>query len=231
MNIFRLTLDSLRIKGLKKTAVSASKALKVNWSRLLDYAFDLKYGTDTRRIIELQDLDIKSENKSRGVRCEPTRAIPFRRLLRVLNLPKDSVFVDLGCGKGRILLLACEFGFKRVKGVDFSPQLCEVAKKTLAIYKQKKGLGAEVVIMESDVVDYRLQDDENIFFMFNPFDKVVMERVVGNIAQSLRRKPRPCWLIYYNPVCRNLIEEQRIFVKSGAHFFGGCEFIVYMNKT
>ena len=138
----------------------------------------------------MHDLEIKSENKSRGVRYEPTRARPLRRLLRVLNLPKDSVFVDLGCGKGRILLLACEYGFKRVKGVDFSPQLCEVAKKNLAIYKQKKGLGAEVVIMESDVVDYQLQDDENIFFMFNPFDKVVMERVVGNIAQSLRRNPR-----------------------------------------
>jgi SAM-dependent methyltransferase len=223
-------LDSLKKKGFKKTAASATKALKINWSRMLDYAFDLQYGTDTRHIIELQDLEIKSANKSRGVRCEPTRAIPFRRLLRALNLPKDSVFVDLGCGKGRILLLACEYGFKSVKGVDFSSQLCGVARRNLATYASQRGLRGKVDVIQSDVVDYRLQDDENIFFMFNPFDGVVLERVMENIRLSLRRKKRTIWLIYYRPVWQEVIEQSKILKRLASYNYGGCEFTIYSNN-
>ena len=73
---------------------------------------------------QLEDLGIASENKQRGVRYEPTRARPFRTLLRRLDPPTSSGFVNVGCGKGLVLVIAAEYGFKRVVGIEFSQELC-----------------------------------------------------------------------------------------------------------
>ena len=60
---------------------------------------------------------------------ELMRLRPFRRLMRTLSLPPGSGFVDFGCGKGRVLLLAAGFGFARITGVEFAKELCDIAKE------------------------------------------------------------------------------------------------------
>ena len=150
--------------------------------------------------------------------------------MNTIDFPSDSVFVDLGCGKGKVLLMASEYGFKRIVGVEFSHELCQDAKKNLFIYRKKVGVDMNVSIIESDVVDYEIEDDENVFFMFNPFDEVVMSKVLSNINMSLEKKPREIWLIYYNPLCGDIIEKQGNFVKVGDCISGGMEFIVYLSN-
>ena len=58
-------------------------------------------------------------------------------LFKKLKIPDDKVFIDIGSGKGRVLLIAAEFGIKEVRGIEFSPVLCEIAKKNISIYKEK----------------------------------------------------------------------------------------------
>jgi SAM-dependent methyltransferase len=231
VNLIRRAILSLQEKGIRKTAAAVFRILATHLSRLGDYYFDLRYGTDTRRIIELDKLDIKSQNKPRGVRYEPTRARPFKRVMKRLDFPQQSVLVDFGCGKGRILMIAAQFGFKKVVGVDFSPQLCQMAKHNLEIYKRKTKLDPEVKIVESDAVDYTINPDENVFFFFNPFDGLVMKKVLENIVDSQKIEKRKIWLIYYNPVCNQVIESQGIFKKTADYLFGGCRFYVYLSEN
>ena len=90
MNAFTRLSNSLRIHGVSGTVWLAWKNVRVIGSLIADHWFDYKYNTDTVEIIELDQLDIPSENKPFGMRYEVTRARPFRRLLRALQLPRDG---------------------------------------------------------------------------------------------------------------------------------------------
>ncbi len=195
-----------------------------------DRGFDRKYGTDTIDIVELDQLDISSENKLFGMRYEVTRARPMRKLFRVLDLPRDSVFVDFGSGKGRVLMLAAEYGFRKVIGVEFSHQLCSAATRNLKIFAEKQGLAVATEIVEADVADYKITGDQTVFFMFNPFYGEVLEMVADKIAGSVETHPRKVTLIYQYPECREAIEAKGLFKQTARHEWGGCEFLVYENR-
>ena len=209
------------------TAALAVKMVGVACSKVGDRWFDFRHGTDTRRLIELEHLDIASDNKTFGMRYEVTRARPFRKLLAKLDLPKDGVFVDFGSGKGRVLMMAAELGFERIVGVEFSHELCDVARKNLAVFRTKSRLDVDIQILEMDVVDYEIRPVENVFFMFNPFDSEVMRIIVDKISKSVYDHPRKTWLIYQYPECRDAIDANELFELTGRHRWSGCEFLVY----
>jgi predicted RNA methylase len=220
-NMWIRAINSLKNKGLKRSIQSLLSILE-------DYWFDIKYGIDTIHWVELDDLEIKSKNKEKGRRYQPTRVRHFNKLMNTLTFPSNSVFVDLGSGKGRVILMATKYGFKRVVGVEFSHDLCEKARKNLLLFKKKSRLDVDVDIIKSDVVDYEIKDDENVFFLFSPFGEFVTAEVLKNISISLEKKPRRVWLIYNNPVHHKIVE--RRFVKLTDYVYGGTEFIVYTNS-
>lgn len=191
---------SLRQHGL---VWSADRALSAVQERL----FDLRYGTDTVSFMQLQSLTIRGKNSSEGTPYEPTRLRMVRRVLSALNPSPDSAFVDFGCGKGRVLLLAADYRFKRITGVEFAKELCDIARNNLIRYRAKTGTKADMRIVEGDAAEYEVQDDENVIFMANPFSSSLMEKVLQNIAQSLRQKPRQVSIVYSNPLCDDTIRK------------------------
>ena len=215
-------LISLKRRGVKKT-ISVLLAL------IMDFYFDIKYGTDTKSWVKLGNLDIASDNKERGVMYQPTLVLPLKKLFGQLTVPKDSILVDLGCGKGRVLLIASEFGFRELRGVEFSPELCKIAIKNCSIYKEKTKSSAGFRILESDVVNYDARDDETFFFMFNPFDAIVLKQVLDKIAASLLARQRRIWIIYRNPVHNDIVEEHGTFTRFGEFHCWGQDFIIYKN--
>jgi SAM-dependent methyltransferase len=203
------------------------------WALAIDYLFDFRYGTDTCACMQLDELTIKGENKEKGFRYQPTRVVPLRKLFRVLRptIPAGSVLVDLGCGKGRILLVASEFGFKEVRGVEFARELCETARKNSVAFKARTGIKTECQIIEDDVTHYTIHDDENVFFLYNPFDETILSKVLCNITTSLQAHPRKILILYSNPTCARAIEQRDDFVRSHTLNLCGCDFIVYSNRA
>ena len=106
--------------------------------------------------------------------------------------------VDFGCGKARILMIAAECGFARAAGVEFSPELCLIARANCRKFEQNFPTTTTLTVVESDAVDYAIKDDDNLFFFFNPFDATVMTAVLRNIAASLKHHPRFVILAIYN---------------------------------
>jgi len=231
LNAHRRFVSSLREKGVAQTARLVVKYVGVTASRIGDLGFDIRYGTDTSGVIEVDQVDTASPNKKFAMRYEVTRARPLRRLLTTLDLPTDGVFVDFGCGKGRVVMIAAEYGFGRVVGVEYSPELCAAARKNVALFRDKVGRDLDVEIVESDVVDYDIPPDANVFFMFNPFQTEVLEAVVEKIARSAAEHPKKVWLIYLYPECRAAIDGAGAFEETGRHVWGDCEFVVYEGRA
>ena len=156
--MIRAILDSLETRGLMTT-------LSLAICRTYDYYFDVKYNIKTVRKHTLDELTINSVGKEGGTRYQPTMVLPMRRLFRkrsALN-PRESVFVDFGCGKGRTLVVAAELGFAGVRGVEFAAELCESAEKNYRLYQKKSGNRVDFRIVMEDVSDYAVKEDENVF--------------------------------------------------------------------
>jgi SAM-dependent methyltransferase len=198
---WRRVSHSLRSRGIAGSAECV-------FSKLQERLFDLRYGTDTVSFAELNTLTIGSEHVADGTAYQPTRLRLVRRVLSSLNLAPGGAFVDFGCGKGRVLLLAADYGFRRITGVEFAAELCQIARNNLSRYRKKTGIQTDIRIVEGDAAEYEIQDDENVFFMSNPFSAVLMEKVVKNIVRSLQSKNRGGLIIYNNPLWGEAIERQ-----------------------
>jgi cation diffusion facilitator family transporter len=192
MRVLRRAIKSVRRNTLRGTVQTALAVIE-------DQAFDLRYGVDTRGTIHLKDLTINSRHVEHGVDYAPTRVRYFRAILRALPIQPDSVFVDFGAGKGRILLLAARSGcFRKVVGVEFSVDLCRAAERNIRRFQRRRARNVRFEVVHGDAADYHVQPDQNVFFMFNPFDHIVMRQVIKHVAHSLEERPRPIWLIYLN---------------------------------
>lgn len=216
--------ESIRQRGLLTT-------LSMAFSAVADLTFDWWHGTDTARIVPIGEMNVRSENTAHAVHYQATKAGPLAKLLRRLRFPEGSVFVDFGSGKGRVLLLAAQEKFKRVVGVEFSPDLCAVARKNVELFRRKRPSMASVEIVETDATRYVVRPDENVFFLFNPFGEVVLAQVVQRIAESLAANPRPAWMIYCTPLHARVVDAAGCFSGHETLNFGGMEFRIYANQA
>jgi hypothetical protein len=125
--------------------------------------------------------------------------------------------------------IASEHGFHDLRGIEFAHELCEIAKYNIEIFRSRNKTDAVFKIVESDVAKYSVRTDENVFFMFNPFEETVMEQVLNNISVSLKVLPRKILIIYLNPACDKLIKSFKGIRKIGEYLYG-YRFIVYTNS-
>ncbi|MGN6603332.1 MAG: hypothetical protein ACTHK8_12840 [Ginsengibacter sp.] len=168
-----------------------------------------KYNLDTVRINRLNNENIESENLVHASIYQASSYYLVEKAFSFFeNEIKDGAFVDFGCGKGRVLIMAAHFGFKKITGIEFSQKLCVDAEANV---DQAEALFANTVfkILNEDAACYKIENDQNFFFFFNPFDEVVMLEVVKNILLSLKQNPRKIFVIYINPV------HKEIFLSAG----------------
>ncbi len=170
--------------------------------------FDLRYGTDTTSIVEVDNLDIRHADRRNAHNYMASNYYILRKLLNTLKMElTDSVLVDFGSGKGRVLLVALEYGFKRLIGVEISQALCAICGNNLRIYRRnkKKYDNTEVEIVNIDAAKYRIPDDAAIFCFYNPFEEEVFNKVIDNIEDSLRLRRRSIYILYINPVFKDVL--------------------------
>jgi SAM-dependent methyltransferase len=216
----RWLAQSLKQRGVVQTVA-------VGVSVIADVAFDLRHGTDTLKWVPLTDLEIASSNKGFGVWYQASKARPLVKLLRLLNLPKDGAFVDFGSGKGRVLLIAAALGFSCVVGVEFSAELCAIARKNVAAFSRRTRVSSSIEVVESDAAEFQISREQNVFFMYNPFEEIVIEQVLHNLADSVKNFPRPVWLIYNTPLHSDAINRSELFKKRQRYRIRGNDFEVF----
>jgi SAM-dependent methyltransferase len=97
--------------------------------------FDRKHRVSTAGDVEPQDAGIPEAAVPDAIRYVPTNERVMRHVLQNLGIDyRNYVFVDLGCGEGRAVLIASEFPFERVIGVELSPKTSALARENVAVY-------------------------------------------------------------------------------------------------
>jgi SAM-dependent methyltransferase len=167
----------------------------------------------------LDDVAIVGDRRG-GLDYAPTTAWTFARALRVFGVPAEGRFVDFGCGKGRALVLALDYGFDHVIGIEYGAELHRYAERVLARYGRRTGSRRADVLL-ADAGRYRVSPLDRVFYLFNPFDAEVLAEVLSNLETSLVADPRDAWLIYANPVHGCLIDRSPVWSIVGERRFAG----------
>jgi len=161
------------------------------------HPFDQMNGVDTSGRLNLRRLAIASTNRKYGrdyQGVEPGRF--YDALAEIHENFSIYTFVDLGCGKGRALMMAHELGFRRVIGVEFSLRLVEIAQKNLARLQLKS-----VQLLVQDVANFRFPDEPLVVFTFNSFGPEILKQVLLN----LRTHKQPLYFVYVNALHDSII--------------------------
>jgi len=185
------------LRGTGRKAVAAVRHVPARrHRRRSERAFDASYAIDTAGIVHLHTLDIPSDNAEHGVRYEPTNPEWFCDLVDWLPIDyEDFVFVDFGAGKGRALVLASEFPFRKIVGVEFSPELAEVAQRNVTAFRSERQQCDDFEVVCMDAVEYELPDAPCVLYFYNPFSEQVLRQVLASIRTSVTERPRPIYVV------------------------------------
>lgn len=154
---------------------------------------------------------------------QPTEPGLFREMLGALQQHEsvnfaDFVFLDLGSGKGRSLLMASDYPFRRIVGVELLPSLDGICRENLSHYKSASQKCFALECFCADATTFPFPEDPLVVYLFNPFPEEGLRRALENLRQSLHQRPRPVYLLYHNPQHEHLFTEAGIFKRiAGTH--------------
>lgn len=149
---------------------------------------------------------------------QPTEPAVFHEMLQALrdfaSLDyTDFIFIDLGSGKGRTLMMASEYPFRRIVGVELLPALNQVARENLALYESDSRKCNDIESVCGDATTFPLPATPLVIYLFNPFPELPLRRVLANVVVCLRRNQKPAYVLYHNPEQEHVLAEDTNFGK------------------
>ena len=171
-------------------------------------ALDRWYRTDTSGKVHLPDV----HDAERIYYI----ASPWRQLRRALP-PKEvtdqDVFVDIGCGKGRVVLeAAVGYPFRRCLGVELVPEIYQQAVANIhSAEARHRRIRGRVELVNSDIRDFVVPDDVTVVYAFNPFRGSIWEAAMNALVESYDRVPRRIRLVYAKPLEHDVLSRMGRF--------------------
>ena len=159
----------------------------------------LKYGTNTFIPVELKDLTITNGDRKKASRYEAVSFYMLEKLLSAFQKVSGVIsIIDLGSGKGRVLMVAAHFGFIDITGIDFAKELCQQANMNMR-EKEKEFPNIKWKVINENVENYDIRNQDSVFFMFNPFTEDVLKRFLEKLDDSCHEFPRSIYFLYASP--------------------------------
>lgn len=175
-----------------------------------DDAFDRAFGVDTSGTVAVEEIDAPVFAKRTANRYEPTDPACFEALLDLAEVRDRAAyrFIDLGSGKGRVLLLAARAGFRRIEGVEFGRDLHMIAEENIRLFLPSVP-GAAIRSHHGDAAAFDFRSEPSVCFLNNPFGAEVLLEVLERAEASLAQAPRDFILIYYHSNHSALLDDRR----------------------
>jgi SAM-dependent methyltransferase len=145
---------------------------------------------------------------------QATEPTAFREMLESLQIDfHDYTFIDLGSGKGRTLLMASDYPFRRILGVELLPELNRIAEENVRVYRSESQRCSAVEAQCADARKFVFPPDPIVVYLFNPLFESGLEQVMSNLARALRETPREAFVLYHNPLLAHVIEHEQGWAK------------------
>ena len=144
-----------------------------------------------------------------GARYQASQPELFHEILSALPVsPNGFTFLDLGSGKGRTLLMASDYPFQRIIGIELLEELHEIASKNVVHYRDEKQQCFNIETSCGDARDFQFPPEPFVLYLFNPFPDYVLKTVLENLRASLASQPHEIYVIYHNLVHEEIFNSQ-----------------------
>jgi SAM-dependent methyltransferase len=164
-------------------------------ARFGDLDYDWEHAVDTTR----SNVSFRTQLLT-GVTARPYFASEpwlFEEIMRSLPIKfSQFTFIDLGAGKGRALLMASDYPFRRIVGVEFMPDLCRTAQKNIAAYSSDRQRCRQVEVICADARDFQFPLEPLVVYLFNPFSEPTFAAALESLRRSVAQAPLPVYIAY-----------------------------------
>jgi SAM-dependent methyltransferase len=197
-------LEALRIKEplrvalytpMVKAAIEAIPGLRriyPPWGR--SHPFDKFYGIDASGSVGSYGYGGSQAGVVRGA-------------LKALGDTRDYAFVDVGCGKGRVAIVASEFPFREITGIELSAELADIARRNVEKMSQRFPGRPPIAIRTGNALDFELPPGKSVLYMYHPFGREPMKRFATKLESALEAPDAPeMFVVYCNPVCGEVLD-------------------------
>jgi SAM-dependent methyltransferase len=178
------------------------------------HPFDLEFGVRTSGLIAGRNLKCGSRADRHNTAYFGVAPSVFHEMMALWRRSKPAgtidqfTFVDIGAGMGRAVLLASEFPFRSVIGVELNPRLARIARKNVAHWKAAGLACAPVRVVCRDAVEFKIPPGPCVAFMFNPFGGPIMRRLLKTWSQTLARREDQLDILYVNNEQETVLRRQ-----------------------
>lgn len=161
---------------------------KTLWHKLHSLWFEFYLGIDTRGMV--------APLTSEGVHYTPLPYPMIFKMLKCLKMKPTDVFVDIGCGKGRVVCCACRLPIKKVVAIELNTVLLAQTVNNVTKVRSRK-CSVEPVAISAEQYDY---SGATVVYLYNPFNARLTELAMEKLFVSYSKSPRPIQVVYANPV-------------------------------
>lgn len=195
---------SVRYYGLRHTVAQVSEAA---------YRFCLEFLPERRRA-KFGDLNYDFEHEVNTTRSNvsfrlqliaalsahqyfPSEPWLFEQIMQALPIRfEDFTFIDLGSGKGRALLMAAPYGFKKIIGVEFMPEWHKAAQQNISNHMAQYSQATAIESLCMDARDFDFPPGPLVIYLFNPFPEPVLASVLERLREAVKGKTEPVFVAY-----------------------------------
>ena len=213
-----VSLSDLRQWFQARGLAEVLRALAENFRRPVaaeqqTHPFDRLHGVDTSGLLYADALATGHPNDFYSEGYYATAPSLFHGALAswqmTLSGPsiEDYTFVDLGCGKGRVLMMAAEYPFRAIVGVELSAKLVRIARRTLEKWMRPPRACRVVSVVEGDVLQLPVPEGPVVLFLFNSFEAEMVKRLLDRLAANSQTRAAPIDVIYIHPEHDNLVRQ------------------------
>lgn len=121
----------------------------------------------------------------------------FREIMRAIPLDLTRyTFVDVGAGKGAAVLMASDFPFKRLMGIELNQDLVDIARNNVVQFNHRIGRSLNPEWFAGDYFQWNIPDEPCLFFLNNPFPEALSLQALEHLERLLAHHPHPTLLVF-----------------------------------
>ncbi|MDF2495736.1 class I SAM-dependent methyltransferase [Sphingomonas sp.] len=198
--VIALSFKTVRHAG-RRLSPGAARA------RNADQAFDRRWGTDTGGTVNLSALSVSRDRALLGCGYQASNGVALEEALAAAGVnPADYSFIDYGSGKGRVVMIAAALGFRRAIGVEFAPELHDVALQNGDRFAAAGGASTRCEFVLGDAGSYDPPAGPIFAYIYNSFGTVILREVLNRLEERAAQGD-PVVAVYVNPRNRDAYEQ------------------------
>jgi SAM-dependent methyltransferase len=172
------------------------------------HPFDIEYGTDTSGLVwgEFLSSGHSSDFWSNGYYGVSPSLLTNALSALAIDYQRFT-FIDIGSGKGRALLLASRFPFRKIIGVELIPELSAAAGRNIDIFNAPWQTCHEIEAITADATEFSYPAGPLVVYLYSPCLPPHLKRCVQRLSRVLAHSPRETYLIYAAPDFSSVVQK------------------------